>query len=143
MRQAISFIAKTFLAVLTIGGISAVSAQAQYQNGETATIPFAFAAQRTNMAAGHYEIDLLPDPFLLAIHKAGSGRNSFLTVRQEDSPSVPAHGYLVFRGDADHLYLAEIHPEGTHAYSVVLQRHQPKTVDVKIALNNSGSVAPR
>lgn len=141
MRQVISLMAKTLLAVLIVGGISAASAQAQYENGAIATIPFAFAAQRTNMAAGHYEIKLLSDPFLLAIRQAGVGRDFLLTVRPEESSSVPSHGYLVFRGGVDHLYLAEIHPEGTHSYSVVLQKHQPKTADVKIALNSSGSAA--
>jgi len=131
-----SFIAKSLFTVL-IGGAFAATTQAQYRNEATATIPFAFSAQRANMAAGDYQINTLPDPFLLAIHKAGTGRDSIVTVRQEVSQSIPSHGYLVFRGDSGHLHLAEIHIEGTHTYSVVIQKREPKTTDIKIAFNSS------
>jgi hypothetical protein len=139
MRHLTSFIAKALFTMLISGGMLAANAQVQFMNGATATIPFAFSAQKTNMAPGAYEINVLPDPFLVAIHRAGTGRNFIVTVRQEDSPSIPSHGYLVFRGDAGHLHLAEVHVAGTHAYSVVIQKHQPKTANVKIALNSSSS----
>lgn len=143
MRPVISFIAKALFTILISGGMLAANAQAQYMNGATATIPFAFSAQRANLGAGNYEIKSLPDPFLLAIHQAGTGRDFIFTVRQEESGSAPSHGYLVFRGNADHLYLAEIHAEGSHTYSVVLQKHQPKTAAVKIAFSNPADAVSR
>jgi hypothetical protein len=139
MRHMTSFIAKAFFTILISGGMLAASAQAQYMNGAEATVPFAFSAQSQSMAAGNYEIKLLPDPFLLAIHKAGTGGDLIFMVRPEDGQSVPSHGYLIFRRDADHLYLAEIHLPGTHTYSVLIQKREPNTADVKIALSNSSA----
>jgi hypothetical protein len=136
-----SFIAKAFFTILISEVMLAASAQAQYMNGAEATVPFAFSAQSQSMAAGNYEIKLLPDPFLLAIHKAGTGGDLIFTVRPEDGPSVPTHGYLIFRRDAGQLYLAEIHLPGTHTYIVLLQKHEPKAANVKIALSNSSSSA--
>lgn len=135
MRHVNSFIAKGLLTMLVSGGMLAACAQAQDGNGATATIPFEFSAQRANLGAGEYEIKSLPDPFLLAIHKAGTGRDSLVTVRPEDSQTIPSHGYLVFRGGTGHFHLAEIHVAGTHTYSVVIQKRLPKNTDVRIALN--------
>lgn len=134
MRPATSFIAKTLLAVLISGGMLAASAQAQYMNGATAPIPFTFSVRSENLGSGTYEILTLPDPSLLAIRKAGTGRDSIFMVRQQDGPSIPAQGYLVFRRDAGQLYLSEIHFPGTHTYSVLLQRHKADTGNTKIAL---------
>lgn len=135
MRPVISFIAKALFAMLISGGMLAASAQAQYMNGATVAIPFAFSAQNQNMTAGTYEVKLLPNSFLLAIHKAGIGGDFIFTVRPEESQSAPAHGYLIFRSNSSHLYLAEIHLEGTHTYSVMIQKHHTNTANVKIALN--------
>lgn len=136
MRQLNSFIAKALLTMVVGGGILATaSAEAQSRNGATATIPFEFSAQRASLGAGEYEIKSLPDPFLLAIRKAGIGRDSIVTIRKEDSQFIPSHGYLVFRGGSGHFHLAEIHVPGTHSYSVIIQKRMPEDNDIKIALN--------
>ena len=139
MKVLSSFIAKAVFTILIGGSVSGASMQAQFMNGEKAVIPFAFSAQKQSMAAGIYEVRLLPDPFLLAIHKAGTGSDFIFTVRPEDSPSVPSHGYLIFRSNAGHVYLAEIHFPGTHTYSVLIQRQKPNTAAVKIALSTNSS----
>ena len=144
MRHATSFIVKAVLAFLISGGILATNAQAQYLIGAKATIPFPFSAQRQNMSAGVYQVKVIPDPFLLAIQEAGTGRDFIFTVRPETSQSAPSHGYLIFRRDAGHLYLAEIHLPGTHTYSVVIHRQRRNTANAKIALsNNSTNIALR
>lgn len=135
MRQLNSFIAKALLTMVVGVGILAASAEAQSRNGATATIPFEFSAQRASLGAGQYEIKSLPDPFLLAIHKAGTSRDSIVTIRKEDSQFIPSHGYLVFRGGSGHFHLSEIHVAGTHSYSVVIQKRMPEDNDIKIALN--------
>ena len=134
MKHVTSFIAKAFFALLISGGMLTAGAQTQYLNGAEAAIPFPFSAQRQNMPAGNYELESLADPFLLAIHEVGTGRDFIFTVRPEDSSSAPSHGYLIFRRNAGHLYLAEIHLPGSRTYTVLLQKHEPKTADVKIAL---------
>lgn len=141
MRYMTSFIAKAFFTILISGGISATSLQAQYMNGTEATIPFAFSAQRQNMKAGTYELRSLSDPFLLAIHKIGTGEDLICTVRPEESQSVPTRGYLTFRRNDGHIYLAEIHYQGTHTYIVLIQsqKQKPKTADAKIDSSNSAT----
>lgn len=135
MRHITSVIAKALFTTLIGGGMLAATAQAQFMNGAEATIPFEFSTRNQNMAAGNYEIELLPDQFLLAIHKAGTGRNLIFTVRQEESRTAPTHGYLTFHRNGDHLYLSEIHFAGTQTYSVVLQKRQLSTNDVKVAFS--------
>lgn len=144
MRHGTAFIAKALFTLLISGGMLATRTQAQDINGEEATIPFGFSAQKQNIAAGIYEIRLLPDQFLLAIHKAGTGRNLFFTVHPEESLSAPSHGFLTFRRDAGHIYLAEIHFQGTKTYSVLIHKQKSNTADVRIALaNHSANAALR
>lgn len=139
MKHITSIIAKALFTILISGGLSAASIQAQDTNGVEATIPFEFSAHRQNMAAGVYELKLLSDPFLLSIRNVNTGRKRILMVRQQDSQSAAAHGYLTFRRDAGHIDLAEIHFQGTHVYSVLIQKQYPDAANVRVASSNSST----
>src|SRR5487761_651826 len=118
MKRITSIITKALFTILMSSWLLAVSVQAQGTSGVEANIPFAFSTYgQKDIASGTYQLELLPDPFLLSIRNLKTDKKQILMVHQAESPSPASHDYLTFRRDGDHSYLAEIHFKGTNIYS--------------------------
>src|SRR6185437_12112744 len=126
MKRVTSIIAKALVTILMSGWLLVVSVQAEGMSGVEANIPFEFSTYgQKNIASGTYHLELLSDPFLLSIRNLKTGRKQILMVHQAESPSPATHGYLIFRRDGDHSYLAEIHFKGSTVYSELFRKEGP------------------
>lgn len=138
MKRITSVIATALLTIMLGVQPLAVWAQAQDTPRVEATIPFKFSAYRQDIASGTYQLNLLSNPFMLSIRNVNTGRKQMLMVLPKESQSPPSHGYLIFRRDGGHSYLAEIHFQGTNLYSELIPEQGPKAAKATVG-SPSGS----
>jgi hypothetical protein len=97
-------------------GLLCATSNASAQNSETATIPFAFAADHQQFPAGTYEVSRLPDG-IMSLRNLNTGRTQLLMVRLETGRVVETRGRLVFHLGQTQNTLMQVWIPGTTIHS--------------------------
>jgi hypothetical protein len=145
MKRVASIIVKSLFAVLVSGGPFALNAQAQYDEGITTNIPFAFSADGHEIRASTYRLRLINNNFMMSLVDVKTGNEQFLTVRPETGRSLESsHGRLVFQVCDGRVSLTEVHIPGTNLFSETVNKRGSKGVEAAAcSKENSMTIALR
>ena len=116
MTRYTAILTNMLLSLPLAAGLLCATSNASAQTGETATVPFAFAADHQQFPAGTYEVSRLPDG-IMSLRNLNTGRTQLLMVRLETGRVVETRGRLVFQLGQTENTLTQVWIPGTTIHS--------------------------
>ena len=123
MTSRIANLSNLILSLSLATGLLCADANASAQTTASVTIPFAFSADKQNVAAGSYKVELLSDRYL-SLRNIATNKTQVLMVRPEEGQAIETRGRLVFQQDGSRKYLAQVWIAGTSLHSEMAVQHK-------------------
>ncbi len=116
------------------GGLVAATPAASAQTGThmTATIPFAFSADKWPVAAGKYTVAVTTEHFL-SFTNVETGKTQIVMVRPDDGQPNRGPSRLVFHREAGQIYLTQVWVAGKSLHSDLISHPKPQREFAKLA----------
>jgi hypothetical protein len=131
MKRISSIIGRSLVAVLVMSGTFAAKSQAQNSEGVVFSVPFAFAADGHNIAAGTYELSSFSNNFMISIRNVETGETQVFTVHPEQQRATDSKARLIFRKCEGRMDLTEFHVPGTNVFSEAMPPRRLKNMEAK------------
>jgi len=131
MKRMSSIIVASLFAILILGGPLVAKLHAQNGEGLVFSVPFAFTADGSRIAAGTYELNLVSNEFMMSIRNVETGDTQVFNVRPEQQRAIESHGRLIFHRCGGHMDLTEFHVPGTNLYSETITPNRVKKAEAK------------
>jgi hypothetical protein len=125
MTSGLENLGKLMFRLALATGLLYAGANASAQATAHVTIPFAFSADKQNVAAGTYEVELLSDRFL-SMRNTATNLTQVLMVRPETGSVIATRGHLTFYREGSRKYLAQVWIAGTSMHSEMAIQHKPE-----------------
>lgn len=114
---------KKMILIATFGLLPFAAVSASAQQTAHVNVPFAFAANKVSLPAGHYQI-LASDSSLTFINADSRRADSMLLTRNEQGDAIVTRGRLTFYVIGNRHVLTEVRFAGSSNYRKLL--YQPK-----------------
>lgn len=114
-----------------MGGPLATKLYAQNSEGLVFSVPFAFTADGSRIAAGTYALNLVSNEFMMSIRNLETGDTQVFSVRPEQQRAIESRGRHLFHRCGSHMDLAEFHVPGTNLYSETITPGRMKKAESK------------
>ena len=104
--------------ITTVLLLMAASAYVQSQDRPllTATVPFSFAAQDTNLPAGAYTVSVLPPFNMIKLQSVDGGKVAMISAIPSRTSEGSPVAKLVFHRLGNHYFLAQIWEQGSDVH---------------------------
>ena len=104
------------VAAATLLGGTSVFAQSK----ATVYVPFAFTANHQTMAAGHYQLELLTNRFLVFSDKRTGEHRAAILVNPDPASYIETRGRLKFVVDGNRYFLLDVQFAGSSMHSTTV-----------------------
>ena len=114
--------------VLLLAAVS-VYVQAQERPLLTATVPFAFTVENSNLPAGSYTVSILPPYNMIKVQSADGRKAKMISAIPSREPGESKQTKLVFHRFGNEFFLAQVWEQGSNVHRDLRRGNRARELD--------------